>query len=181
MNKNDFEYKSLAYIILIGYGLNLLFSWIGFFCVAGSTAQMLHYQIGNAFAISASVMAGRYIGLRGQQVAASACILLGITHGISLAAISTTGINPDREMTMAMPMIPALIFMFWCSLYPMWLRLLGVIPSILFALVYTHVHLGDSNFGWTLYSGYATLQVIEVIWGIYIFIDWRQEWKSGRK
>ena len=180
MNKNDFENKSLIYIICIAYFFNLVFSIAGHCYRDNPHYLVLLYQIGNAFAISASVMAGRYIGLRGQQVAASACILLGITHGISLAAISTTGINPDREMTMAMPMIPALIFMFWCSLYPMWLRLLGVIPSILFALVYTHVHLGDSNFGWTLYSGYATLQVIEVIWGIYIFIDWRQEWKSVR-
>ena len=177
MDKSAFEYKSLAYIILIGYVLNLLLGWIGFFTIHGSTTQILLYQIGNAFAISASVMAGRYIGLRGQQVAASACILLGITHGISLAAISATGINPDREVTMAMPMIPALIFIFWCSLYPMWVRLLGIIPSILFALVYTHVHLGDSNFGWTLYSGYGTLQIIEVIWGIYIYLDWKQQVK----
>lgn len=177
MDKPAFEYKSLAYIILIGYGFNLLLGWVGFFCIYGSTTQILLYQIGNAFAITASVMAGRYIGLRGEQVAASACILLGITHGISLAAISTTGINPDREVTMAMPMIPALIFMFWCSLYPMWLRISGIIPIILFASVYTHVHLGDSNFGWTLYSGYATLQVIELIWGIFIYLDWKQQIK----
>ncbi len=174
MNKNDFEYKSLAYIILIGYSFNLLFSWIGFFCNPGSGSQILHYQIGNAFAISASVMVGRYIGLRGQQVAASAYILLSITHGISLAALSSSGINPDRGVTMAMPMIPALIFMFWCSLYPMWLRVLSLVPCLLFALVYVNVKTGESYFGWALYSGYATLQVIELIWGVYIFIDWKR-------
>src|SRR5207344_1538595 len=102
----------------------------------GSGIQILNYQIGNAFAISASVMVARYTGLRGQHVAASAYILLGITHGISLAALSKAGINADRGVTMAMPMIPALIFMFWCSLYPMWVRVLAIIPSILFALVY---------------------------------------------
>ena len=56
MTKSDFENKSLALIILIGYLLNLVFSWFGFISPSGSNAQILNYQIGNAFAISASVM-----------------------------------------------------------------------------------------------------------------------------
>ena len=121
MNRTDFETGSLVVIVLAGYVLNLLFGWIGVLFPGGSIHQVLLYQVGNAFAISASVMAGRYTGLRGQHVAASAYILLGITHGISLAALSREGINVDREATMAIPMVPALTFMFWCSLYPKWL------------------------------------------------------------
>src|SRR6188768_930951 len=123
MDVIDFENKSLVYIILWGFIINLFFGWLGFFLEQGSSEQLLYYQVGNAFAISASVMAARYTGLRGQHVAASAYILLGITHGISLAALSKAGINPDRGVTMAMPMIPAMIFIFWCSIYPMWLRI----------------------------------------------------------
>jgi hypothetical protein len=119
-------------------------------------------------------MAGRYTGLRGQHVAASAYILLGITHGISLAALSKAGINIDRESTMAMPMIPALVFMFWCNLYPFWLRLSGLLPAICFSLVYMNVHLGDTFLGWTLYLGYATLQIIELIWGVFLYRDWKK-------
>ena len=174
MNKIDFENKSLVFIILIGYIFNLLFGWIGFFCDHGSGFQTLLFQIGNSFAISTSVMTARYTGLRGQHVAASAFILLGITHGISLAALTKTGINVEREATMAMPMIPALIFMFWCNLFPMWLRILGITPCILFSLVYVDVHSGEAFVGWALYSGYATLQIIEVIWGIYLYLDWKQ-------
>ena len=88
MTKAEFENISLVLIILIGYIFNLLCSWFGFFSITGSTTQILFYQVGNAFAISASVMVARYIGLRGQHVSASAFILLGITHGISLAALS---------------------------------------------------------------------------------------------
>lgn len=174
MTKIEFENKSLVLIILIGYILNLLLGWIGVRLDRDSGEQMLLFQIGNAFAISTSVMAARYTGLRGQQVAASAFILLGITHGISLAALSKTGINLDREATMAMPMIPALIYMFWCSLFPLWLRLLGIIPSLFFVLVYVHVHSGEPLIAWALYAGYATLQIIEVLWGVYLFKDWKQ-------
>ena len=130
MSKNDFENKSLVIIILISYGFNLLLGWIGFFLPHFSREQLVFYQVGNAFAISASVMAARYTGIRGQHVAASAYILLGITHGISLAALSKEGINIDRESTMAMPMVPALIFMFWCSLYPFWLRVFSLAENV---------------------------------------------------
>lgn len=174
MTKSDFENKSLVLIILFGYIFNLLFGWIGFFCTHGSGLQILLFQVGNAFAISASVMIARYTGIRGQHVAASAYILLGITHGISLGALSKAGINVDREVTMAMPMIPALIFILWCNLYPFWLRSVSLIPCILFAVVYINFQLGDSNLGWALYSGYATLQIVEVIWGVYLFKDWKE-------
>jgi hypothetical protein len=112
--------------------------------------------------------------LRGQHVAASAYILLGITHGISLGSLGRSSINVDRGMTMVMPMIPALVFIFWCELYPKWLRIAGMIPAILFALVYINVHLDVPYFGWPLYSGYATLQVLEVVWGIYLLKDWQR-------
>src|SRR5687767_11179639 len=133
MSKKDFENHSLVLIILTGYGFNLLLGYGGALFSHGSGEQTLLYQIGNAFAISASVMAARYTGLKGEQVAASAFILLGITHGISLASLSRAGINAEREATMAMPMIPALIFMFWCSLFPMWLRAFAIVPILLFA------------------------------------------------
>ena len=174
MTKSDFENKSLILIILVGYILNLLLGWIGFFNTHGSGEQMMLFQIGSAFAISACVMAARYVGLRGQQVAASAYILLGITHGISLAALSRSGINLDREATMAMPMVPGLLFMFWCNLYPKWLRGLSIIPIILFTWIYINVQSGESHLGWILYSGYAALQIIEVLWGIYLYKDWKQ-------
>jgi hypothetical protein len=174
MNKNSFENKSLAQIILIAYILNLFFGWSGFYFKDFSNWQVLFYQIGSAVAISASVMAARYTGLRGQHVAAAAYILLGITHGISLAALSRAGINADRGVTMVMPMIPALIFMFWCNLFPMWLRVLGLIPCLLFAMVFIKFQSGESYFGWALYAGYATLQVIELLWGVYIYKDWQQ-------
>jgi hypothetical protein len=174
MSKVEFENKSLVLIIATGYVFNLLFGWVGVLYEHGTVEQTLCYQISDAFAITASVMAGRYTGLRGQHVAASAYILLGITHGISLAALSKAGINADREASMAMPMIPALIFMFWCNLYPIWLRVSGLVPGLLFLLVYINVHAGESFLNWTLYSGYGTLQIIEVIWGVYLYLDWKK-------
>ncbi len=173
MNKADFEIKSLVVITLICYCLNFIFTSIGFLYNQDYGFELLHYRIANAFAMSASVMATRYTGARGQHIAASGYALLGITHGISFATLGSEGINGDKGITMVIPMIPAFIFIFWCSLYPVWLRVAGVVPIILFTLVYLNVQSGGSYFGWALSSGYASLQIIEVIWGIYLFRDWK--------
>ena len=161
-------------IIAVCYAGNLLFGWAGYFCEPSSVVQLFLFQVGSAFAVSASVMAARYTGLRGQHVAASAYILLGITHGISLGALGRASINVDRGMTMVMPMIPALVFMFWCDLYPKWLRLAGIVPIGLFTLVYINVHRGVPYFSWPLNAGYAALQILEVIWAVYLWRDWQR-------
>ena len=82
--------------------------------------------------------------------------------------------SPQPAITMVMPMIPALIFMFWCELYPTWLRVVGLIPSLLFALVYVNVNVSGAFLGLPLYAGYATLHVLEVMWSVYLFNDWRR-------
>src|SRR5690349_251456 len=110
MSRGDFENTSLVVIVAVCYAANWLLGVAGFFCSPTSVLQLCLYQVGSACAIAGSVMAGRYVGLRGQQVAGSAYILLGITHGISLGALGRASINVDRGMTMVLPMIPALVF-----------------------------------------------------------------------
>ena len=174
MSKSETETRSLIVIIAICYAGNLLFGWTGALWPFASFPQLLSYQVGNAFAIAASVMAGRYVGMRGQHVAASAYILLGITHGISLAAVGRSSINPERGMTMVMPMIPALVFMFWCDLYPKWVRAAGIVPAALFTTVYIYVHVDIPYMSWPLNAGYATLHIIECVWAYYLFKDWQR-------
>ena len=97
MTKIEFENRSLVVIVLVGYAWAMVLGALGALYPLGSNEHRLLFQINNAFAISASVMTARYIGLRGQQVAASGCILLGIAHGISLAALSRAGIDPTAS------------------------------------------------------------------------------------
>jgi hypothetical protein len=175
MTKSEFENKSLVWIVFVCYAGSMVCGWIGsLVCAPESLAQLILYQIGNALGITASVMAGRYTGLRGQHVAASAYILLGITHGVAMGAISRTTLSVDRGMSMVMPMFPALVFMFWCDLYPKWVRLAGLVPAALFTLVFINVHRGVSYQGWSLNAGYATLQVLEIVWSVYLVKDWQR-------
>jgi len=175
MNKLEIESKSLVYFILISYSLNLLIGALGFSLTEGSQAQLFLYQVGNAMAITGSVMAGRYTGLKVQHVTASGFILLGIAHGISLGALSKTGVNADRGVTMIMPMIPALISMIWCDLFPRWLRIFSLVPILFFTLTYLKVAAGESYFIWPLNFGFGSLQIIEVLWAVYMYKDWKNK------
>ena len=175
MNKSEFELKSLAYIVLSLFGANLLFGIFGFLLQSHTFAQNLFYQLGNASAIAGCTMAARYVGSRGEQVSSSGFVLLAITHGISLAALNRVTINEERAVTMIMPMIPALLAMFWCSIFPKWLRYTGIIPITCFSLVFVGLHLGYQYFRWPLHWGYGTLQVIEVLWAWFIYRDWKNK------
>jgi hypothetical protein len=180
MDKNQFELRSLVYFVLVCYTANLTFSIVGVASVPKSTLQLLLYQLSSAFAITGSVMAARYIGIRGQHVAASGCILLGITHGVGMASLGMASINVDRGALIFMPMMPALVSMFWCTLLPFWLRLAGTIPFAFFLVVYVTVRMGGEFYSWPLNFAYGTLQVLEVIWSVYFYRDWKTTSQAGK-
>lgn len=174
MERAVFELRSLALIALLGYVLTFLFGTLGSMLEANSYAQLLLYQMGDACGITASVIGGRYIGLRGQQVAASAFILMGITHGISLAGSGVLALNTEKSITLIMPMIPAMVLMLWCAHFPLWLRLLALVPAALFLYVYILVLSGGSFFSWPTTAAYSLWGLVEVLWGYWMFQDERR-------
>ena len=175
MDKNKFEYKSLVLITFVGYSLNMLLGLIGILLPEVSHAQLLSFQVGDASAIMASVIAARYTGLRGQHVGASAFILLGITHGLSLASSGLENFNVEKGITVIMPMIPSLTLLAWCTLFPAWLRAAAIIPIVLFVYVYLHVIDGGVYFSMPVRVAYATWMIIEILWSFYIYKDWKEQ------
>lgn len=98
MGALKFEYKSLVAITVSGYGLSVLMGILGFVFPQESYTQLLCYQMNDALAIMASVIAARYTGLRGEHVAASAFILMGITHGVSMASSGLDSFNIEKGL-----------------------------------------------------------------------------------
>ena len=175
MNTLKFEYKSMAIIIVVGYALNSVFGTIGVFFPVASYPQLLCYQIEAASAIMASVLAARYTGLRGQHVAASAFILLGITHGVSMAALGLTNFNVERGVAVIMPLMPTVVLLFWCTIFPLWLRLVACLPVLFFVYTYTQVVQGGAFYDSPLQCAYTALMVVENLWSYYIYKDWKKE------
>lgn len=174
-----FELKSLAWICMLGYLLTLLFGTIGYALPQDSYGQLLLFQLGDASGIMASVIGARYTGLRSQQVAASAFILMGITHGISLAGTGIVALNTEKSITLIMPMIPAMALMSWCLLFPIWLRALALLPAALFVYVYLRVLSGAPYFDWPTSTAYFLWNITEVLWGVYIMLDLRSQVRAA--
>lgn len=169
-----FELKSLAWIALTGYLVTLAMGTVGALLEQNSYWQLLCFQVGDAAGITASVIGARYIGLRSQQVAASAFILMGITHGISLAGSGVEALNTEKSITLIMPMIPAMVLMTWCTAFPPWLRTLGLVPALLFTVVYVRVLSGATYFDWPTSTAYSLWGVTEVLWAVFMLRDLRQ-------
>jgi hypothetical protein len=175
MSNLKHEMKSMVVITAVGFAFNILFGIIGFLLPAVSLGQLLCFQMGDAASIMAAVIAARYTGLRGEHIAASAFILLGITHGISLASSGLQSFNVDRGVTVIMPMVPSFILLCWCSLFPVWLRVAIVIPLFLFAYEYISVINGGTYFSLPLIFGYVSWMILEILWSVFLVKDWKQQ------
>lgn len=177
MNSSQGEIRSLIQLTLIGFGLNVVFGFSGYMQPPNSYLQLLFFQIADAGAIMACVLAGRYVGIKGEHVAASAFILLGITHGISLASAGVESLNIEKGIGVVMPMIPAFALMFWLSIVPLWLRLVAFISPISFIITYIQVLNGEPYFGWYSYLGYMSWMLTELAWAFYLRKDYIKDLK----
>ena len=171
----DKEMKLLVLFTAAGYLGNLVFGLIGYSQPHNSYYQLLCFQIGDTAAIMGSVLAGRYVGLKGQHTAASAFILLGITHGISLAALGLDSLNIEKGIGVVLPMIPAFLLLYWFTMAPYWLRILAFISPAAFIITYIYVLNGAPYFAWYSYLGYMSWMLVEVAWAYYIGKDYLRD------
>ncbi|MBK9106896.1 MAG: hypothetical protein IPM92_00575 [Saprospiraceae bacterium] len=171
----NLENKSLVFLAAIGFFLNAALGLRGYTLPQMSYQQLLCFQMADASAIMAAVVAARYVGIRSEHVAASGFILLGITHGISLSSAGVDSFNEERGILMIMPMIPTFILLHWCTLFPKWLRLAGLFPAASFLYLYVHVISGGAYYDTPLVLGYITWLFIELCWAYYLIKDWKAQ------
>lgn len=176
MDKSRLEYKSLVLITLISFLLVLAFSLVGRFAFPPITyGQLLCYQLADSSGIVGAVCAARYTGIRSEHVTASAFILLGVTHGISLASSGLDQFNVERGLAVVFPLAPTFLLIGWCSLFPMWLRWLPLIPLAFLLYMYVDVIKGGEYYSIIARLGYLFWLLIEILWGIYLFRDWKRQ------
>jgi len=182
MDKSLLEHSSLVWITLVSFTSVLSFSLIGRFAFAPiSYEQLLCYQLADCSGIVGAVCAGRYTGLRGEHVTASAFILLGITHGISLASSGLDQFHVERGLAVLFPIVPSFLLIGWCSLFPVWLRVLPVLPLSFLPYMYVDVIRGGEYYSVIARLGYLFWMLIEILWGVYLLRDWRQQLQAQKK
>lgn len=169
------ETRLLIIFISIGYFSNFGLGILGSFFSSESLGQMTCWQIGDSMAIMASVLASRQVGSRGQNLASPGYILLGITYGVSFASSSISAINEERMATVLLPLLPAVVLISFCRIYPSWLRFGSLFIFVPFFYMYWNVISGtyrNDNLSNTL--AYSGIQLLGVFWVIYIWKDYKQ-------
>lgn len=173
------ETKASIVILATGFSLNFIFGIIGSFFEPNSYPQMTSWQVGDSMAIMASVIATRYIGSRGQNIAAAGFSLFAIAYGISFASSSINKVNEEKMATIILPLVPSLFLISFCRIFPLWLRIGSLIVCIPFFFMYKNVIDGSyahENLSNTL--AYTGIQLLGVIWSIYIYKDYKSQLNS---
>ena len=169
------ENRLLIIFISIGYISNFCFGTLGAFFPSESFGQMTCWQIGDSLAIMASVLASRQVGSRGQNLASPGYILLGIAYGVSFASSSIAAINEEKMATVLLPLLPAIVLISFCRIYPSWLRIGSLLIFIPFFFMYWNVVNGTySNDNLSNALAYSSIQFLGVLWVIFIWKDYKQ-------
>lgn len=170
------ETRLLLLIMVVGYSLNLLFGLTGSFFSPNSYPQMTLWQVGDSMAIMASVLANRYIGSRGQNIAAAGFTLFGIAYGVSFASSAINAVNEEKMATIILPLVPALFLISFCKIFPIWLRIGSLLVIVPFFFMYKNVIQGSYSFdNLSNTLAYSGIQLLGVFWSIYIFKDFNKQ------
>ncbi|MDQ3141649.1 MAG: hypothetical protein M3Q56_05310 [Bacteroidota bacterium] len=173
------ETKRILLIMSSGYLLNFLFGICGSFFPTNSYQQITFWQVGDSMAIMASVLGGRLVGMRGQNIASAGFTLLAIAYGVSFASSTLAGSNEEKMATIVLPLIPALFLLSFCRIFPVWLRIASLMVGVPFFFMYKNVidntYSADNVSNFLAYTG---IQLLGVIWSYYIFKDWQKQPKQ---
>ena len=180
MNKNR-EIKLLITLLSIGYTVNILMGFTGSAFPPESFLQMTCWQIGDASAIMASILASRYVGTRGFHIVPAGFILLGIAYGVSFASSTFNALNEDKMATVILPLLPALLLIGIGKFFPGWIRIISILACLPFFIIYFNVINGTysfENISNTL--AYLGIQTLGIIWTVFIWKDYKSSFLESR-
>ncbi|MBK8484455.1 MAG: hypothetical protein IPO78_06360 [Saprospiraceae bacterium] len=172
--KNINEIPLLLILMSVGYTINFALGIAGSTFSPESFWQMTCWQMGDAAAIMASVLASRYIGTKGFHIVPAGFTLLGIAYGVSFASSAFNAINEDKMATIILPLLPALLLISIGKFFPVWVRFLSAVTCIPFFFIYLSVIKGTYSFeNISNVLAYSGIQLLGVIWSIYMFLNFK--------
>ena len=163
----------LPLFIIAGYILYSLGGILGGFCIQGSSMQMIFWQVGNMGAICSSVMAGSLLARDDWHLPSAGFIILGIAHGIFFSSMHVDTIDVRIFAMGSVILAPAIFFINFYPLVPIWVKIVGWITSGLFLILYYRVLTGVMYFNdWSQTLGYTLEEITLIIWSIYLYIHY---------
>ena len=137
------------------------------------------WQIGDASAIMASILASRYIGTKGLHIVPSGFVLLGIAYGVSFASSAFNAINEDKMATIILPLLPALFLISIGRFFTAWVRILSATICIPFFFIYYNVINGTYSFeNISNALAYSGIQILGIVWAVYIWMNYKSSYKT---
>ena len=168
--------RSLPYVAIAGFVAHLTCGVVSSLFPDESFGQILSWQIGTGCAITANVVMGVWLARKGADLAAAGFTMLGIVDTVFFSGLVVNTIEYRIAATGNLLLVPALILVTFCRLFPRWVKVGGWLVGALFLVSYARVARGTHRPGEAMQvASFLGQEVLGVIWSVYIWREARRE------
>ena len=119
---------------------------------------------------------GVWLARRGADLAAAGFTMLGIVDTVFFSGLVVNTIEYRIAATGNLLLVPALILVTFCRLFPRWVKVAGWLVGALFLVSYARVARGTHHPGEAMQvASFLGQEVLGVIWSVYIWREARRE------
>jgi hypothetical protein len=173
------QQRHIVYINIVLFFVNALLGFVGAFLPQFGIAQNTAWKLGEACFIAACTITGFKMAREHWDIPAAGFAMLAIAYGVFFAGQNF--INASNGITMVadgvLLYLPAMFLITYYTRFPFWVRILGLIACIPFAIILILTFVTDLNakrdmalFG----TSFALIQITGLVWGIY-FLKFNRE------
>jgi hypothetical protein len=165
--------RILTKLIIGGFFLEWLFGLIGALMPKNSFEQILSWELGAMSLIAASTLMSVKLARQNWDIPAAGYITLSIAQGVFYSVLSSEG-NVHGQMdnfafaSGVILLLPSMLLIFYYKVYPIWLRILGVLVCLPFLIDMAFVYRGQDIKTFTILNGisFGLLQFTALFWSI---------------
>lgn len=153
--------------------MSFIISLIGSFLPSQSVTQTILFKIDALFAISAFACLGSKASSEKMEIPAAGFTVLAIAQGLFLAEIDNPGHwDYQSANTAVLFMVPAVIMIYYYTVFPNWLRIVGIISVIPFIILFIiRLTVGFENTSFYENIVYLIYQLITLCWAWQIWVE----------
>jgi hypothetical protein len=175
------QHSHTAYINIICFIFCFICGGVGGSFPRDSFWQNIFWEITNALFITGCALTSVQLADRKWIIPAAGFIVLSISF-IEFFTLIPIGDSPEKILEIGkcgLLFIPAMVMISYYTLFPLWLRMMGVISCLPFIAIIFFANLSQNNYVLEMMTiGYILIEITSMLWGIYFLKILRRELKQ---
>ena len=174
--------KIMNRLIIAGFFLEAAFGIIGAALPQNSFFQIFFWELGAMSLIASSTLMAVKLARQNWDIPAAGYTSLAIAQGVFYSVLSNENTIEGNMDSFALGsgvilLLPSMLLIFYYKVYPLWLRILGVVICVPFLILMYQVYDGEHvNLTSILNAvSFSLLQITSLCWGVVILRSMRSD------